>query len=176
MNQLYKQNQPEIDKILTKYPPAYKRSAVMPLLFLAQREQGYISKEQINEIAEILEISSTEVASVVGFYTLFHEQPGGKYRIQVCTDLPCALRGSEEFFQQLCDYLGVQDGETTPDGLFTIESVKCIAACHKAPVFQLQEAGKLTYHENQSLETAKEIIEAIRVRNQEENSEKSEEA
>ena len=176
MNQLYKQNQPEIDKILTKYPPAYKRSAVMPLLFLAQREQGYISKEQINEIAEILEISSTEVASVVGFYTLFHEQPGGKYRIQVCTDLPCALRGSEEFFQQLCDYLGVQDGETTPDGLFTIESVKCIAACHKAPVFQLQGAGKLTYHENQSLETAKEIIEAIRVRNQEENSEKSEEA
>jgi NADH:ubiquinone oxidoreductase subunit E len=98
----------------------------------------------------------------MGFYTLFHAEPAGRYRIQVCTDLPCALRGSETYLEQLCEHLGIKEGETTEDGLFTVEAVKCLAACHRAPVFQLQGDGKIKYYENQSLEITKEIVEEIR--------------
>ena len=85
----------EIDGILKKYPLEHKRSAVMPLLFIAQREFGHIPDEAIGEIADLLELDPTEVGSLIGFYTLYYDKPEGKYRIQICTDLPCALRGSE---------------------------------------------------------------------------------
>ena len=97
MNALLEKYGDEIQAILAKYPAdrAGKHSAVMPLMYLAQRENGYITKEAIGQIAEICEITTTEVASMIGFYTLYHDEPSGKYRIQVCTDLPCALRGAE---------------------------------------------------------------------------------
>jgi len=148
----------EISAILTKYPAERKRSAVMPLLYLAQREQGYIAQQEIEEIAEILEISSTEVGSIIGFYTLYYDKPGGKYRIQVCTDLPCALRGADQFLHQLCSNLGIKVGETTPDGLVTVEAVMCLAACDKAPMFQVQTGQGLEYHENQTVEDALSLI------------------
>ena len=168
MNLLLDKYPQEIKRILEKYPESYKRSAVMPLLFLAQRDEGYISQDAINDIAALLEITTTEVASIVGFYTLFHETPEGRYRIQVCTDLPCALRGSEEFLVNLCKYLEVEVGGTTSDGLFTIEEVKCIAACHRAPVFQIQGDGEIHYYEDQTLESVKTIIEGLRQKNPEE--------
>ncbi len=152
----------EVQTILAKYPPDQKRSAVMPLLYLAQREQGFVSFHAIQEIAEILEISTTEVGSIIGFYTLYHDQPGGKYRIQVCTDLPCALRGAEQFLEELCDILGIQAGETTPDGLITVEHVMCLAACDRAPMFQVQTGDGLSYHENQTVESAMRYIESLR--------------
>jgi NADH-quinone oxidoreductase subunit E len=152
----------EIEKILAKYPPDQKRAAVMPLLYLAQREENYVSEQALKEIAEILEIEPTEVTSIVGFYTLYYDQPGGKYRIQVCTDMPCALRGSEQFMRKLCDALGVQPGETTPDGMVTVEGVMCLAACDRAPMFQVQSGEGLSYHENQTVETALELIEQLR--------------
>lgn len=148
----------EIQTILAKYPPEQKRSAVMPLLFLAQREQGYVTKQAMNEIAEVLGISATDVASVVGFYTLYHSEPGGKYRIQVCTDLPCALRGAEEFLEKFCENLGIRVGETTADGLVTVEAVKCLAACDKAPMFQVQSSDGIAYHENQTVESAMNLV------------------
>ena len=148
----------EIQTILAKYPPEQKRSAVMPLLFLAQCEQGYVTKQAMNEIAEILDISATDVASVVGYYTLYHSEPGGKYRIQVCTDLPCALRGAEEFLEKLCENLGIRIGETTSDGLVSVEAVKCLAACDKAPMFQVQSSDGIDYHENQTVETAMNLV------------------
>ncbi len=162
MNHLESKYKAEIDKILGKYPESSKRSAVMPLLFLAQRQEGYISAQSVREIAEIAGVSSTEVASVVGFYSLFHAEEGGKYRIQVCTDLPCALRGADDFLKKLCDYLGVEVGGTTEDNLFTVEEVKCLAACHKAPMFQVQGDGKIAYHENQTIEDARAFIDAVR--------------
>ncbi len=113
-------------------------------------------------IAEILEVSVTEVDGVVGFYTLLHDKPGGKYRIQVCTDLPCALRGAEAFLRQLEEALGIKAGETTPDGLITLEEVMCIAACDKAPVFQVQTGEGLEYHENMDLEKTLALIEQWR--------------
>jgi NADH-quinone oxidoreductase subunit E len=113
----------EIESILAKYPPDQKRSAVMPLLYLAQREDGYVTKGDMAEIGEILGITSTDVASIVGFYTLYYDQPGGDVRIQVCNDLPCALRGADEFLEALCENLGVKVGGTTEDGSVTVEAV-----------------------------------------------------
>ena len=168
MNHLLEKHTQQVNKILNKYPEEYKRSAVMPLLVLAQKDDGFISKKAINDIAEILDITSTEVASIVGFYTLFHDTKEGKYRIQVCTDLPCAMRGSEKFLKDLCEYLEVEEGETTVDGLFTVEAVKCIAACHKAPVFQIQGNGEIRYHEEQSMDTVKLIIEGLREKDRDE--------
>jgi NADH-quinone oxidoreductase subunit E len=152
----------EIQTILAKYPPEERRSAVMPLLFLAQRDQLYVDRRSMSEIAEILGISTTEVASVVGFYSLYYDQPGGKYRIQVCTDLPCALRGAEQFMEQLCQRLGIKPGETTSDGLFTVEPVMCLASCDKAPMFQVQSGGGLAYYEDQTVENALALIEQLR--------------
>ena len=162
MNTLELKYAQEIEKILAKYPPDQKRSAVMPLLYLAQREENYVSEQALKEIAEILEIASTEVASIVGFYTLYYDQPGGKFRIQVCTDMPCALRGSEQFMQKLCEALGVQPGGTTSDGMVTVEGVMCLAACDRAPMFQVQSGEGLSYHENQTVESALVVIEQLR--------------
>ncbi len=152
----------EVKKILAKYPSAQKRSAVMPLLYLAQREGGYITKEAMGEIAALLEITTTEVASIIGFYTLLHDEKAGKYRMQVCTDLPCALRGADKFLEELCGNLGVKVGETTPDGLVTVEAVMCLAACDKAPMFQLQSADGIEYHENMTIDRTMELVEALR--------------
>jgi NADH-quinone oxidoreductase subunit E len=152
--------QEEINTILAKYPSDQKRAAVMPLLYLAQREQGYVTKQAMNEIANILGISATDVGSIVGFYTLYYDEPGGKYRIQVCTDLPCALRGAEDFLEKLCENLGIRVGKTTPDGLVTVEAVMCLAACDKAPMFQVQSGDGLTYHENQTVESAMKLVQS----------------
>jgi NADH-quinone oxidoreductase subunit E len=152
----------EIEDILAKYPPDQKRSAVMPLLYLAQRDEMYVTKQALEEIGEIIGISSTEVGSIVGFYSLYYDEPGGKYRVQVCTDLPCALRGAEDFMEKLCQNLGIRVGETTPDGKVTVEAVMCLAACDKAPMFQVQSGEGLKYHENQTVESALQVIDELR--------------
>ena len=113
-----------------------KRSAVMPLLYIAQEEYGWVNPEGINEVAQILGLDPTQVKSIAGFYTMYSEKPKGKYWLQVCTDLPCALRGADEFHAWLKDELGVAEGGTTDDGLFTVEHVMCLAACDKAPMLQ----------------------------------------
>jgi len=154
---------PEVKAILSKYPPEFSRSAIMPLLFLAQRGNGNVNKEQITEIASLVGVTPTEVASVVGFYTLFHDEPGGRYRIQVCTDLPCLMRGADEFLEQLCENIGIKVGETTPDGLIEIEEVKCLAGCHRAPMFQVQAHDGISYHENQTVKTALAVIEKLKI-------------
>lgn len=150
MNLLLKKYPNEIHQILLKYPPDRKSAAVMPLLHLAQGERGFVSRETMREIAEITGLTVTEVASVVGFYTLFHEESAGKIRLQVCTDVACDLRGAGEYLSSLCEELAIKPGETTPDGLITIEEVKCLAACDKAPLFQAQIGDEVEYHENQT--------------------------
>jgi NADH-quinone oxidoreductase subunit E len=152
----------EIQAILAKYPPEQRRCGVMPLIYLAQRERMHVDRKDMAEIAEILRISTTEVASIVGFYSLFYDKPGGRYRIQVCTDMPCALRGADKFLDELCARLGIKPGETTPDGLITVEGVMCLAACDKAPMFQVQSGAGLEYHENQTVENALGLIEQLR--------------
>jgi NADH-quinone oxidoreductase subunit E len=151
----------EVRRILAKFPPDQKRSAVMPLLYLAQRENMYITRQSLEDIAGIIGLTATEVASIVGFYSLYYDEAAGKYRVQVCTDLPCALRGAQEFLEKLCGNLGIQVGETTPDGVITVEHVTCLAGCDKAPMFQLQSGLGLTYHENQTVESALELIHTL---------------
>jgi NADH:ubiquinone oxidoreductase subunit E len=134
----------------------------MPLLYLAQREEGYINKAAMQDIAQMLEITETEVSSIVGFYTLYHDEKEGKYRMQICTDLPCALRGADEFLNNLCSNLGIKVGETTPDGTITLEAVMCLAACDKAPMFQIQGPEGLAYHENMTVDRTMELIAALK--------------
>jgi NADH-quinone oxidoreductase subunit E len=152
----------EVKQILSKYPPEGKRSAVMPLLFLAQREEGYVNKESMQDIAALLDISETEVASIVGFYTLYHDEKAGKYRMQVCTDLPCALRGADQFMEALCGNLGIKIGETTADGVVTLEAVTCLAACDKAPMFQTQGPDGIKYHESMTVDKTMELVHALK--------------
>lgn len=152
MSHLQKKYPQEINHILGKYPPEQKQSAVMPLLHLAQRDAGFVSRAAIQEITEITGLSHTEVSSVIGFYTLYDDEPGGRIRIQVCTDIACDLRGAKEYLSAVCQHLGVKAGETTRDGMITIEEVMCLAACDKAPMFQSQIGSYLEYHENQTPE------------------------
>ena len=152
----------EVKQILAKYPRENKRSAVMPLLYLAQREEGYITKEAMQDVADMLDITVTDVGALVGFYTLYHDKKEGRYRMQVCTDLPCALRGADEFMESLCSNLGIKVGETTPDGLITLEAVTCLAACDRAPMFQLQTGDGLEYHEDMTVDKTMELIETLR--------------
>jgi NADH-quinone oxidoreductase subunit E len=152
----------EIKHILAKYPPEGKRSAVMPLLYLAQREAGYITKDAMQEIAALLEITETDIGAIIGFYTMYHDKKEGKYYLQVCTDLPCALRGAEKFMDELCDNLGIRVGETTPDGLVTLEAVTCLAACDRAPMFQTQGPDGVKYHENMTVDRTLELIDTLR--------------
>lgn len=154
----------EVEDILAKYPSEHKRAAVMPLLYLAQRDGNFVTKQDMEDIGTLLEITATEVASIVGFYSLYYDQPSGKYRVQVCTDLPCALRGAEEFLQKLCVNLGIRVGETTSDGIVTVEEVMCLAGCDHAPMFQVQDGNGLTYHEDQTVESALEFINGLRAR------------
>ena len=152
----------EVERILSKYPPEGKRSAVMPLLYLAQREEGYLTKAAMRDVAQIVDITETDVAAIVGFYSLYHDKKEGKYRMQVCTDLPCALRGADQFMENLCERLGIKVGETTADGLITLEAVTCLAACDKAPMFQTQVPDGIKYHENMTVDKTLELIEALK--------------
>jgi len=149
----------EIQKIFEKYPPDQKRSAVMPLLYLAQHEEGYVNTQAIRAIAEILDLEPTEIAAIIGFYTLYHDKSGGKIRIQVCTDLPCALRGADKFLSELCQALNIKPGETTPDGMVSVEAVMCLAACDKAPMFQTQTQNGIEYHEDMTVGKTLALIE-----------------
>lgn len=110
MNEILSKYKEDVEAILAKYPADFKQSAVMPLLHLAQREQGYVSRQAMVDIGEILGMTSTEVASVVGFYSLYYEEPHGRYHIQVCNDLPCAMRGADKFLAEVCAYLGIGGG------------------------------------------------------------------
>ena len=118
MSTLLDTAQDEIDAILCKYPT--KRSAVLPLCLLAQKAFGYMSPEAVQEVAEILELDPTAVQGLVGFYTLLREKPKGKFVIEICNDLPCALRGADQFVEHVCNRLDVRVGDTTDNGLFTV--------------------------------------------------------
>jgi NADH-quinone oxidoreductase subunit E len=142
----------EIEAILARYPT--RRSAVLPLCHLAQREYGYMSPEAVREVADILELDPTQVRGLVGFYILLHEEPTGKHVIQICNDLPCALRGADQLVEHVCQQLGVRPGQTTADGMFTLETVMCVAACHRAPVAQID----LEYHENLDPDKFDEVV------------------
>jgi len=146
----------EIKAILAKYPD--KRSAVLPVMYLAQEAHGYLNKEAMVEVAEVIGLDPTEVLSLAGFYTLFYEEPVGKYVLEICNDLPCALKGADEFVEMACRKLDIDVGGTTEDGLFTVKTVMCLAACDKAPMLQVN----LKYEENLDEEKFDNLIRRLR--------------
>ena len=124
-----------IQRILSRYPD--RRSALLPLMHLCQEETGYLTEEAMREMATRLGLPPIQVAEVATFYDMFRLKSGGRREIWVCHNLSCALLGAEQVIRRLEETLGVSAGETTPDGLFTIKRVECLAACGLAPVIQV---------------------------------------
>ena len=124
----------EVDALLARFPD--RKSAVLHLMHLAQHEHGYMSEEAIREVAAILDLNPTHVLSLAGFYSLFYERPVGKYVLEICNDLACALRGADEFVEMASRKLDIPLEGTTNDGLFTLKTVMCLAACDRAPMLQ----------------------------------------
>jgi NADH-quinone oxidoreductase subunit E len=122
-------------EIIDRYPVA--RSAMIPLLHLAQEQDGYVSEEAMAHIAELLDVTPAEVLGTCSFYEMFKREPVGEYVVNVCTNISCMLCGGEELLEHLEERLGIRAGSTTPDGKFTLEDVECIAACTEAPCLQI---------------------------------------
>lgn len=147
----------EIQRIIARYP--HSRSAIMPLLHLAQAERGHIAREDMAAIGEILGLTEAYVESVCSFYSLFYRKPVGKYVIHVCNNLTCGMCGAERLVEQLERQLGIKAGETTPDGLVTLlVTGECIAACDGAPALQVN----LEYCLKVTEKRAEEIVAALR--------------
>ncbi|AEB11260.1 NADH-quinone oxidoreductase subunit NuoE [Marinithermus hydrothermalis] len=128
-----------LEEVFRQYPPEGRRSAIMPLLRRVQTEEGYVSEARIREIAELVGTTPTEVKGVMSFYSYYHELPTGKYHLQVCATLSCALAGADELWDYLVETLGILPGEVTPDGRFSIQKVECLGSCHTAPVVQVND-------------------------------------
>ena len=148
----------EIDSILARY--AQKRSAVLPILYIAQDEYGHLTDEAIREVAEIVQVPPTDVFEVVGFYTLFYNRPVGKWVLQVCDDVPCCFLGAEEIVADLENKLGIKAEGTTADSMFTLQRVKCLADCDYAPVVQ----ANLEYYRNMTPEKVDAMLTELRQR------------
>lgn len=127
----------EIRAAVAKYPPTRQASAVLNLLYLAQAAYGRITDEAVAEVADLLEMDPTQVKGVVGFYSLFKQEPHGRFVLHYCTDLPCMLRGAGELLPALCAAVGADPGSTSADGLFSVETAMCLAACDRAPMMQV---------------------------------------
>ena len=128
-------SQPRVEKILAAYPD--KRSAVMPLLYMAMAEYGHLTDDAIREVAELVGMTSVQVSSVATFYTMYKREDVGKYLLSVCTSISCAILKAKDVLHAMEDETGVPAGETDPDGLFSIEHVECIGACGGAPALQV---------------------------------------
>jgi NADH-quinone oxidoreductase subunit E len=124
-------------KLLESYPPGRTRSAIVPMLLYAQDEIGHISSELIDEVARRCKVEPLQVDEVVGYYSMLHRKPLGRYHVQVCTNISCLLRGGEELYEHASKTLGVGNKEVTGDGQFSLEEVECIGACSWAPAIQV---------------------------------------
>lgn len=144
------------EAIKAKYPDP--RSAMLPLLYVAQSVEGYVSREGLQEVADILDIKTTEVEAVATFYTMFHMQPTGEHVIAVCTNLSCMLRGAYEIYNAAKETLGEGAEHMTADGKFTLHEEECLGACDAAPLVQVDVAN----HDCVSKERMLEIIEQLR--------------
>ena len=145
----------EVQRIVSFYPEGKQKSAVIPVLHLAQNEfGGWLSTETMDYVASLLNILPIEVYEVATFYSMYNLKPVGKYMFEVCQTGPCMLNGSDEIIQYINDRLGIKPGETTADGMFTLKTVECLGACGYAPMLQL---GK-NYREHLTKDKVDEII------------------
>ena len=145
----------EMRSHLTKYPEDRSRSALIPLLFVIQRERGYIDNPGVNFLAQFLGLEVTDIWETATFYSMFNLHPVGKYHIQMCKTLSCKIMGEPDLTDHVCSKLGIKPGETTGDGKFTVTRVECLGSCGTAPMMQIG----FDYHENLTKEKLDKIIE-----------------
>jgi NADH-quinone oxidoreductase subunit E len=148
-------------KILESYPPGRTRSAVVPLLMFAQDEIGQVTHELVNEVAKRCQVTPLQVDEVVGYYSMLHRKPLGKYHVQVCTNISCLLVGGEELYEHACKKLGIGNKEVTADGLFSVEEVECMGACSWAPAIEVN----YDFHHFVTPEKLDKLLEDIRATN-----------
>jgi NADH-quinone oxidoreductase E subunit len=146
----------EYRAILDRYPT--RRAALMPTLWLAQREFGWLSEPVQRYVAELMELPLAWVTSVTSFYTMYWTERPGRYHLQICRNLSCALRGSLAVREAVSARLGIRPGEVTPDGRFSLEEVECLASCGTAPVMQVSNGR---YYENLTVESALALVERL---------------
>ncbi|HEX7891709.1 MAG TPA: NADH-quinone oxidoreductase subunit NuoE [Ramlibacter sp.] len=137
---------------VAKYPPEQKQSAVMACLAIVQQEQGHVTKESEQGIAEYLGMAAIAVHEVTTFYNMYNQQRVGKYKLNVCTNLPCQLRDGQKALQHLEKKLGIAMGETTPDGLFTLQQSECLGACADSPVMLVNDRTMCSFMSNEKLD------------------------
>lgn len=153
------ENYVSVGKILGKYPGNFKQAGIIPLLDLAQRQAGgWLPLAAMDKVAKVVEVPPMRVYEVATFYTMFNKQPRGKYFMQLCGTTPCMVCGSEHIKNTIMEELGIHDGETTKDGLFTLLEVECLGACANAPMIQLND----DYYECLTPETTLELLKACR--------------
>lgn len=144
--------------VIAKYPQGRQASAVLPLLDLAQRQNdGWLSRPAMDHVAEVLDMAPIRVYEVATFYSMFNLKPVGKHHVQVCTTTPCWLRGSDEILAACKKRLGVEPGETTTDGNFTLDEVECLAACVNAPMIQIAD----DYYEDLDAQSVIQILDDL---------------
>lgn len=159
MVQFSEQQMQEFNRLVKRYPEGKQKSALLPVLHLAQESfGGWLSVETMDYVANLLHLEPIEVYEVATFYSMFNTQPVGKYMFEVCQTGPCMLNGSDEIIAYIKEKLGINVGETTPDGMFTLKTVECLGACGYAPMMQL---GK-HYREHLTKEKVDAIIEECR--------------
>ena len=155
------ENQAKFDEIVTHYPPEQRKSAILSALYLAQQQQGYLTGAAMRHVAEQIRCTPAEVEDVVSYYTMFYTRPVGKYVLNVCRTLSCALLGAERVTEELSAKLGVKPGQTTADGTFTLMEVECLGACDRAPVVMVNDTH---WHERLAPEQAGQFVEDLRSR------------
>lgn len=144
-----------INELIAHYPADKRKSALLPVLHEVQdAHENWLSIELMDKVAEILEIKPIEVYEVVSFYTMFNQKPVGKYMFEFCKTSPCCLKGTEDLVDYTCEKLGIKEGETTADGMFTVAGVECLGACGYAPMMQVGDF----YHEHLNKEKIDQII------------------
>ena len=144
---------------VAKYPQGQQRSAVMACLSIVQQEQGWVSQESEAEIAAYLDMPEIAVHEVTTFYNMYNQQPVGKFKVAVCTNLPCLLRNGYEALQHLEKKLGIKVGETTADGMFTLQQCECLGACADAPVMLVNDRNMCSVMDDQKLD---ELVDGLR--------------
>jgi NADH-quinone oxidoreductase subunit E len=140
------------DKEVAKYPADQKQSAVMALLAIVQKEQGWVSRESENVVAEYLGMAPIAVHEVTTFYNMYNQRPVGKYKLNVCTNLPCQLRDGARALRHLEHRLGIQMGETTRDGMFTLQQSECLGACADSPVMLVNDRTMCSFMSDDKLD------------------------
>ena len=145
---------------VAKYPPAQKQSAVMACLAIVQQEQGWVSAESEKAVAEFLGMAPIAVHEVTTFYNMYNQQPVGRYKLNVCTNLPCQLRDGQQALDHLCQRLAVEEGGTTPDGLFTVQRSECLGACADSPVMLVNDRQMCSFMSEDRLDELVEVLRA----------------